>query len=136
MAQPIPVKLIPIEILIPLKGLSAECSSSSFVASVEVPTQGERKANLRIIQTQTLPEGSFKGVVSLKGESRDGKKIPERRLEFIGTIASDVEAVPSAVQVSGRRLGETFEEAIALRSITGKQSRKNTRRGRWRRLIS
>jgi hypothetical protein len=39
-------------------------------------------------------------------------------VQFSGEVAPDVEAVPSAVAVGGRNLGETIEETVLLRSLT------------------
>lgn len=46
--------------------------------------------------------------------------LPVRELPFGGKIVSDLEAVPPAVQVGGRHLGETFEEVVILRSLSGR----------------
>lgn len=120
LAQPLPAREIPIEVLVPLQSLSVECSLPSFTASVELPSSGQGKTVLRLVQSTSLPEGPIQGTVTLKPVRQKGKPLPVRRLEIAGKIVPDVEAVPPAVQVGGRRLGEMFEEVVVLRSMTGK----------------
>lgn len=38
-----------------------------------------------------------------------------------GTIVSDLEAQPPAIQVGGRRVGEVVEDTVTLSSLTGRQ---------------
>lgn len=120
LSQPLTARIIPVEVLVPLESLSAQCSSPNFAASVELPPNGQGKTVLRLNPTMTLPEGAFQGTVSVKGVRKDGKPLPVRNVEFLGIIVPDVEAIPPAVQVGGRCLGETFEEIIVLRSMTGR----------------
>lgn len=120
LSQPVPERSIPIEILVPLETLSAECNLANILASVELPTHGEGMTVLRLKQTATLPVGAFHGTIALKAARKGGKPFAARKLAFSGKIVSDIEAVPPAVQVGGRRLGETFEEVVVLRSMTGR----------------
>lgn len=69
-----------------------------FAAEVE-RLQGEGKTLLRLTAT---------------------KPLPVRQMRFEGKLVPDIEAVPGAVRVGGRILGETFEETITLRSLTGR----------------
>jgi hypothetical protein len=119
-SQPLPARNIPIEVLVPLESLSAHCNLASVAASVELPPHGEGKTVLRLAPAAMLPVGAFQGTVTLKAVRKGGKALPARKLEFAGKIVPDVEAVPPAVQVGGRRLGETFEEIVVLRSMTGR----------------
>ena len=38
-----------------------------------------------------------------------------------GSIVDDIQSQPAIVQVGGRYLGETFEEAVSLRSLSGRE---------------
>src|SRR5262249_16782590 len=51
---------------------------------------------------------------------KGGERLPIQRISCSGKIVPDVEAAPSAVQVGGRRIGETFEDEVVLRSLTGR----------------
>jgi hypothetical protein len=77
------------------------------------------KAVLQLTPPATLPVGAFQGTVNLKPVLKGGELLPTQRMQFKGKIVPDVEAVPSAVQVGGRRFGETFEDVVVLRSLTG-----------------
>lgn len=97
-----------------------ECGLPNFTASVELPSHGQGKTVLRLTQTTSMPVGPIQGTITLKPVLQKGKPLPTRRSEMAGNIVLDVESIPPAVQVGGRRLGETFEEMVVLRSITDK----------------
>jgi hypothetical protein len=118
LSQPLVLRTIPIEILVPLESLFAECDVPGLAASVERRDEG--KAVLRLTPLSPLRTGAFEGTVSLKPVLKGGEPLPTQLMRCAGKIVPDVEAVPSAVQVGGRRLGETFEEEVVLRSLTGR----------------
>ena len=118
LAQPIPPQNIPITVLVPLESLTATCDLAGFATSIE--TISEKSRLLRLTATSSLPVGAFKGMVILRPALAGGNLLPIRRIRFNGTIVSDVELDPLAVQVGGRHLKESFEELVSLRSLTKK----------------
>jgi len=120
LSQPLPVREIPLEVLVPLESLSVGWSLPNFAVSIESLSHGQGKAVLRLTQSASLPIGAFQGTITLKPVLQKGKTLPARQLQFTGNIVPDVESVPPAVQVGGRRMGETFEDVVVLRSLTGK----------------
>lgn len=76
LSQPVPNRSIPIEILVPLESLSAECNLANFSASVELSPPGEGMTVLRLKQTATLPVGAFHGTIALKAVRKGGKPLP------------------------------------------------------------
>jgi hypothetical protein len=119
LAQPLLARTIPIEVLVPLESLSAQCDVPGFTASVELP-QGKDKTVLRLTPPSYLSVGAFQGTIRLKPVLKGGEALPAREIRFSGKIVPDVEVVPPVVQVGGRGLGETFEELVVLRSIAGR----------------
>jgi hypothetical protein len=118
LAQPLPVRSIPIEVLVPLVSLSAKSDLAGFSAKVERLEGAKTIVHLSSVTKRDL--GAFKGTVTLWPIVKGGERLPAQRLEFEGRIVSDVEAVPPVVQVGGRLLGESFEEIVQLRSLTGR----------------
>jgi hypothetical protein len=119
LAQPLLMRTIPIEVLVPLESLSAECDLSGFTVNVERPEEG--KGELRLLSVTSRDLGAFEGTVSLHPILKGGEQLPVQRLEFEGKIVPDMEAVPPAVQVGGRVLGDTIEDVVILRSLTGRE---------------
>ncbi len=119
LAQPLPVQTISIELLVPLESLSAECDLAGFTA--EVTDLQDGKAVLQLASLTPRAIGPFEGTVSLNPVLKGGGQLPVQRLQFEGKIVSDIEAVPPAVQVGGRVLGQAFEEVVQLRSLTGRE---------------
>jgi hypothetical protein len=119
LAQPLPVQSIPIDVLVPLESLSAESDLAGFAAKVEDLDEGKAVLQLRSLTPRGI--GSFEGTVSLHPVLKGGEQLPVQRLEFQGKIVPDIEAVPPAVQVGGRLLGEAFEDFVVLRSLTGRE---------------
>ncbi len=118
LAQPLPVQTIPIEVLVPLQSLSAQCDLAGFTAKIERLNRGEA-----ILQLRSAPRsvGPFEGTVSLQPVLKGGQQLPVQRLLFEGKIVSDIEAVPPEFLVGGRVLGDAIEEVVMLRSLTGRQ---------------
>jgi hypothetical protein len=118
LAQPLPAQTIPIEVLVPLESLSAECDLAGFTAKVECPQEG--KTELRLTSVTSRGLGAFEGTVCLHPVLKGGERLPIQRLEFEGKIVPDLAAMPPAVQVGGRVLGDTIEDVVMLRSLTGR----------------
>ncbi len=119
LAQPLPPRTVPLEVLVPLESLSATCDLGGFTVNVGCAEQG--KAKLRLTSVGSRGLGPFEGTVSLHPVLKGGQQLPIQRLEFEGRIVPDIEAVPPAVQVGGRVLGDTFDEVVQLRSLTGRE---------------
>jgi hypothetical protein len=64
--------------------------------------------------------GTIAGIVTLKPVLKRGKSIPARRIRFTAKILPDASLEPPSVQVGGRHLGDSFEEVVVLRSLTGR----------------
>jgi hypothetical protein len=119
LAQPLPVQTIPLEILVPLQCLSAECDLVGF--SINVRRLDEGKAVLELCSVTPRSVGAFEGTISLQPALKGGELLPVQRLQFEGKIVPDIEAVPPAVQVGGRVLGDALEEVVQLRSLTRRE---------------
>jgi hypothetical protein len=119
LAQPLPVQTIHMEVLVPLESLSAQCDLAGFTAKVEGLNEG--KTLLRLSSATKRNLGPFEGTVSLRPVTKGGEQLPVQRLQFEGKIVPDIEAVPPAVQVGGRVMGDAFEEVVVLRSLTGRE---------------
>jgi hypothetical protein len=117
LAQPLPVQTIPLEVLVPLESLSAQCDLAGFTASVQGHREGKPELQLASVTARAI--GSFEGTVCLLSVLKGGEQLPLQRLEFKGRIVPDIEAVPPAVQVGGRLVGDAFEDLVVLRSLTG-----------------
>jgi hypothetical protein len=107
----------PLKSLVPLKSISMECDLPGWGASFEQGKGGEWA--VRVTPPAPLRVGRFQGIVSVKPVLKGGEQLPPQQIRFFGEIVPDVEAVPAAVRVGGRHLGETFEETVVLRSLTG-----------------
>ncbi|HEV3258764.1 MAG TPA: hypothetical protein VG013_17975 [Gemmataceae bacterium] len=118
LAQPLPVRTIPVQALVPLQSLSAQCDLPGFAPSIQRPER--RKFLLRLTPVSPRPAGAFEGTVSLKPILEGGKRLPAQRIRFGGRIVPDIESVPPVLQVGGRRLGEAFEDVVLLRSLTAR----------------
>lgn len=118
LSQPLEPWTIPVEVLVPLESLTAECDVPGLAASLERHDGG--KASLRLTPLLPFPVGELKGTVNLKPVLNGGERLPAPIMRFAGKIVPDVEAVPPAIQVGGRRLGEAFEDVVVLRSLTGR----------------
>jgi hypothetical protein len=119
LAQPLPIQTIPLEVLAPLESLSAQCDLVGFTAKVQGLQEGKPQVQLLSVTPRGI--GPFEGTVTLRPVLKRGEKLPVQRLQFEGKIVPDIEAVPPAVQVGGRILGETFEDVVVLRSLTGRE---------------
>jgi hypothetical protein len=119
LAQPLPVQTIPLEVLVPLQSLSAECDLAGFTTKVEAVKEGKALLELRSVTPRPL--GPFEGSISLNPVLKGAQHLPVQRLHFEGRIVPDVEAVPPEVLVGGRALGETIEDVVLLRSLTGRE---------------
>ena len=118
MSSPLPSWSIPLEVLVPLASLSAEVAVRGYSTSVELPESGTGKSVLRLKSPPSLPLGAFEGEITLKPVLKGGELLPQRCIRFGGTIVSDIQIQPPVVQVGSRRLHETFEEMVNLRSLT------------------
>jgi hypothetical protein len=117
LAQPLPVHIIPIEMVAPLESLSAQCELAGFTAKVQGLKEGKPELHLCSVTPRGI--GPFEGAVCLRPVLKNGEKLPVQGLQFEGQIVSDVEAVPPAVQVGGRVVGDEFDDVVVLRSLTG-----------------
>jgi len=103
LAQPLPVHIIPIEMVAPLESLSAQCELAGFTAKVQGLKEGKPELHLCSVTPRGI--GPFEGAVCLRPVLKNGEKLPVQGLQFEGQIVSDVEAVPPAVQVGGGARG-------------------------------
>jgi hypothetical protein len=113
-------RTIPVEFLVTLESLSAECDMPSVRISVDLPKEGGRKSILRLAFSP-LSVGAFEGTVTFKPVLKGGEALPAQRMRLIGKIVADLETDPPMVQVGARRVGQTFEEIIVLRSLSGQR---------------
>jgi hypothetical protein len=120
MAEPFPPRRVPIEPILALRFLTAVSDLPGFTAAVERPAAGTKTLTLVISNDGPLPIGPFEGTISLTPVLVDGTALSARRIKVRGSVVPDLELVPPAVHVGGRRVGEVVEEQVTLRSLTGR----------------
>jgi len=118
LAQPMPQLVIPVQAAVDLKALSVESDHPSISTEVGPNTAGNYTVTIRWLSE--LPVGPFNATVTLRPIHSTGDPLPVRRLLVQGTIVPDIETAPPTIAAGGRRIGETFEESVTIRSITGR----------------
>jgi len=102
---------------IPLQDVRADCDSAT--ALVAVSTQAGR-FNLTIRPRDSLAPGPFSFCVQLRAINDGGEALPPVPLPVQGTVMEDVQAYPRAIVLGGKYVGAEIQEAVTLRSLTGK----------------
>lgn len=118
LAQPLRPWTIPVEPLVPLEKLSAQSGVSGITAAIHPPDGESSNYRLTLAATGELPISVLEGTVTIAPVRQGGEKLPARRIYIRGKIISDLSCDPPTVQVGLRKLGETFGEEVALRSLT------------------
>lgn len=118
LSQPLQTIDVPFRALSPAKSVAVACRTPGFEASL-IAGGPDGHFILQLKGTAIRPEGDFAAEVALTPILYD-KALSPRSMTFRGTIVSDVDAEPSAIQVGGRQLGDVIEETVSLRSLTGR----------------
>jgi hypothetical protein len=121
LAAPLGPWTIPVRALVPLDKVSAQCDLRGISVSVRPPDAGSADYSIALQANARLPIGDLEGEVTLNLVGKGGESIPARRVLIRGAVVPDIESEPSIVQVGVRRIGESFAEEIALRSLTGRK---------------
>lgn len=121
LAQPLAEQSVRVLGLTDLETLRIEPAHDGlFVASLDRANSERKEFIIKVRPRRDLPVGSCAGQFTLVPVLRDGSTLPGKILSVTGEIVSDIQAIPPAVLLGTRPVGEKFEENIELYSLTGR----------------
>lgn len=117
--EKIPSATFEVDALTKLKSLTAT-STRPDIRVEKRPSEAPGTRYTFVVALTSRPaKGPVEGTILLDAVTEDGRKLPMVGVRVLGAIIDDIQAEPLAIQVGGRRLGETFEEVVTIRSLTG-----------------
>jgi hypothetical protein len=104
-----------------IERLDVKCDSA--LASCDVRQPGEKGGPfyVEITPRDNLAAGDIRFEVAIQPVARGSERLPPVILPVQGVMREDVQAAPSAVMFGMVRAGQTVEETIVLRSVSGRK---------------
>jgi hypothetical protein len=118
LAQPLPPCKVALTGLVSLAKMTSKTTSPHFQAHIQ-RTAAPDRFELILTPVKPLPCGFHTFEVQVFPHLADGKELPGKTLPVRVRVESDLQTTPPVVVFGARPLGETAEEVLTLRSLTG-----------------
>ena len=93
-----------------------QCESQLVTVSVSHSNDAAKRYTLAVLPSAKLPLGRFNIPVSVIVEDQNGVRLPSTSLQLVGTVETDIHAIPSEIDFGVTRAGKIVSRSLTLQS--------------------